>query len=308
MSAPFPVATIERMAPAPSTRPTAAAPTTTSATSDHDSSYVIAGGRPGRERLRVLAGVLASPTLALLGRVGIPHDARILDLGCGGGDVTRLLGRLAPQGTVIGVDFDADVVAIAAEETGDALDNVEYVVGDVTDPTAHTARMLDERGPFDVVYARFLLSHLADPAAMLRRMAQWCVGGVVIVEDIDLAGAICSPPHDSFTRSCQLYAETVRARGGNPTIGIHLPVMLDAAGLSDVEVAIAQAGGLRGDGKRVQLLTLETIAPTAIRLGLTTASEVERLTEALRIHLDRTDTFLTTARVIQTWGCSGARP
>src|SRR5262245_32607837 len=68
--------------------------------------YVIRGGLERRERLRMLARVMGPTTEALLATVGIPTDARCLDSGCGGGDVTRSLARLSPSGCIVGVDFD----------------------------------------------------------------------------------------------------------------------------------------------------------------------------------------------------------
>ena len=64
--------------------------------------YVIRGGLEGRERLRVLSRVMWPTTNALLDRIGIAPDARCLDLGCGGGDVTVLLAARVPDGVVVG--------------------------------------------------------------------------------------------------------------------------------------------------------------------------------------------------------------
>lgn len=71
--------------------------------SDH---YLIRGGVAGRLRLRVLARIMWPTTRELLARVGVPEDARCLDVGCGGGDVTIPLARLAPRGQVVGTDVD----------------------------------------------------------------------------------------------------------------------------------------------------------------------------------------------------------
>ena len=57
--------------------------------------YVIRGGVEGRERLRMIARTMRPTTLALFDRVGIPRDARCLDVGSGGGDVTLDLARVA---------------------------------------------------------------------------------------------------------------------------------------------------------------------------------------------------------------------
>jgi hypothetical protein len=50
--------------------------------------YVIRGGGDGRERLRLLSGVMRPYTLRLFDRLGIPEGMSCLDVGCGGGDVT----------------------------------------------------------------------------------------------------------------------------------------------------------------------------------------------------------------------------
>lgn len=104
--------------------------------------YVIRGGSEGRERLRALARLLVPTTDALFDRIGIPTDARCLDVGCGGGDVTVALAARATQGTVLGTDLDGTQLDLARREArAAALTNVEYRVGDgMTPPPDATAR------------------------------------------------------------------------------------------------------------------------------------------------------------------------
>ena len=72
------------------------------------SSYVIRGGIPGRERLRVLSRIVHESTTRLLDRVGFSSGMTCLDAGCGGGDVTlELARRVGPDGKVLGIDMDA---------------------------------------------------------------------------------------------------------------------------------------------------------------------------------------------------------
>ena len=96
--------------------------------------YVIRGGVEGRERLRLLATVFGASTRALLDEVGVPDGARCLDIGCGGGDVTFELARMAGStGRAVGVDRDATKIELArreAEQRG--LANIVFEVGDVT--------------------------------------------------------------------------------------------------------------------------------------------------------------------------------
>jgi ubiquinone/menaquinone biosynthesis C-methylase UbiE len=80
-------------------------------------SYVIRGGRSGRERLRVLSNILQSGTNLFLDRLGIRPGMSCLDVGCGGGDVTRELARrVGNVGRVVGLDLDAAQVNIVREE------------------------------------------------------------------------------------------------------------------------------------------------------------------------------------------------
>src|SRR5262245_57124330 len=133
-------------------------------TSEH---YVIRGGLEGRERLRVLARLMWPTTESLLSEVGVAPSASCLDVGCGGGDVSVALARMAPEGLVLGIDLDATKVQLAeAEATEDVVRNVSFLQVDVLEDP-----LPDEwRDTFDLVYARFLLTHLPDPAAALARL------------------------------------------------------------------------------------------------------------------------------------------
>src|SRR5262245_10929127 len=90
--------------------------------------YVIRGGAEGRERLRLLSEVMGPSTRALLADVAIPRGAVCLDVGCGGGDVTRELARVVGStGRVIGVDLDETKLAIARRESAErGITNVTF--------------------------------------------------------------------------------------------------------------------------------------------------------------------------------------
>jgi trans-aconitate 2-methyltransferase len=68
----------------------------------------------------------ARPAVDLLGRVPVERPARVYDLGCGTGNITRLLCARWPEAEVVGVDLSEDMLAKAREtapaarfETGD---------------------------------------------------------------------------------------------------------------------------------------------------------------------------------------------
>jgi SAM-dependent methyltransferase len=268
--------------------------------------YIIRGGLEGRERLRVLARATYPTTAALFDRVGIVAGMSCLDVGCGGGDVTRELARrVAPGGRAVGIDRDATTLAIAREEAEGAPGvAVEYREGDVL-----TTELAPE---YDIVYARFLLTHLADPqAATVRIAAGLRPGGVLIVEDIDFTGSFCHPTSAAYDRYTELYTQAAWGRGVDPNIGPRLPQLLVAAGCKRVGVNVVQPAGMtpeghEGDVKLVSALTLENIADSAIAEGLTTREEIDAVVDELYRLASDTTTVLALARIVQAWGYRAA--
>jgi SAM-dependent methyltransferase len=259
--------------------------------------YAIRGGLAGRERLRVLARVQAVPTIRLLTRVGVERGARCLDAGCGGGDVSLDLARIAgPDGEVVGIDRDEIKLDVARTEARAAgLDNVSYRVADVT--------QLDAEREFDVVYSRFLLAHLADPAAAMERLvAAARPGGLVVMEDIDFHGAFCHPENRAYRRFFELFPAAVRAHGGNPTFGPELPGVMARAGVREIDVRVTQASGRDPDVKLMPALTFENAIDAVAAAGLAQREAVEAMVDELYAFAAEPDTVLALPRVVQAWG------
>jgi SAM-dependent methyltransferase len=268
--------------------------------------YIIRGGLEGRERLRVLARAMYPTTAALFDRVGVEPGMSCLDVGCGGGDVTRELARrVAPGGRAVGIDRDATKLTIAREEAdADAGVTVAYREGDIL--TTELAR------EYDVVYVRFVLTHMADPEAAAALIAAALrPGGVLIVEDIDFTGSFCHPANVAYERYAELYSRAAWARGVDPNIGPRLPQLLVAAGCKRVRVNVVQPTGMTPEGhehdvKLVSPLTLENIADAAIAEGLATREEINTVLDELYRLASDTTTVLAIPRIIQTWGYHAA--
>jgi len=255
-------------------------------------SYIIHGGAEGASRLSVLAQAMAEATAQLLDRVAIPEGARALDIGCGTGSVTaELARRVGPGGAVVGVDLDDEALRVAKAA---ALTNAEFHQGDLS-----LARSL---GPFDIIYARFLLSHLTDPAGALAVFRDALrPGGRLVVEDVDFAAHICWPPRPSFDRYLVWYQDAAAARGADPGIGPKLPGLLRAAGFAAVEVHVAQPAGLDGPPKAMAALTLAAMRDALAQMGVgrdAIDADVADLEQAR----DDPAVLLSLPRVFQCWG------
>ncbi len=258
--------------------------------------YIIEGGAAGKVRLDVLSSVMGPVTSALLLRAGVMTGDRCVDVGCGGGHVTRQVARLVgPRGSVLGIDLDADVIALARQDANtEGLENIAFHVGDATSIPD---------GPYDAAYARFLLSHVTDSGTVLSAMVDSVApGGLVILEDTDFAGGLSYPPCPAYNRFCELVRQTVRRRGGNADIGPALPALLRRAGINQVTLGVSQPAALTGEVKFLIRLTLERIRQSILDEGLATPAELERLHAELRDYCEDPTTLMTTPRVIQVWG------
>jgi ubiquinone/menaquinone biosynthesis C-methylase UbiE len=258
--------------------------------------YVLRGGRPGYERLQVLARAHRADTVGLLRRAGLRPGLRCLDLGCGGGEVTFELAALTgPAGQVVGIDMDGVKLELARDvgrERG--LRNVEFRVANVNDWA--------EPGGYDVVYSRFLLQHLSRPAPLLGRMWQAVrPGGLIAVEDTDFAGLFSEPGNDGLYFHRRMYPRVVARNGGDAHIGRKLYRYFLAAGIPDPRVAVVQRVDAAGEAKTLALLTLQAIAEPIAAAGLASADEVAAAIEDLTAFTADPGTIVSGPRIFQLW-------
>lgn len=259
--------------------------------------YVIRGGVEGRERLRVLARVMQPTTLALLDRVGIGAGMSCLDVGCGGGDVTHLLARaVGADGRVLGIDLDRTKLELARGEAAAArLGQVAFQVAD--------AAMWATLTGYDVVYARFVLTHVPDPRALLRQMrAAVRPGGMIVLEDVDFRGHFCHPESAAFGRYVELYTRAVQQRGGDANIGPQLPELLTESGCEGVQVHVVQPAGIDGEVKLIAALTMEATADAIVEQGLAVREEIARIVAELYAVARDGRSVMGVPRVFQAWG------
>jgi ubiquinone/menaquinone biosynthesis C-methylase UbiE len=96
---------------------------------------------------------------------------RVLDIGCGFGDSTRLIARrVGPDGAAVGVDCARNFVDAATEESrAMGIANAEFFVADVqTDPL---------RGPYGQAFSRFGTMFFMMPGAALRNVRKALLPG-----------------------------------------------------------------------------------------------------------------------------------
>ncbi|MFD6970011.1 methyltransferase domain-containing protein [Streptomyces sp. NPDC059949] len=133
----------------------------------------VVAGHPEMQRVRTAASAIFAPS----------EGERLLDAGCGAGEVARELGaQVGGTGAVFAVDRSQQAVAVAqARHDGGP---VTYLAGDVT-----ALDFPDDQ--FDGVRCERVMQHLADPDAAITELARVTrPGGRVCVIDTDWASSV----------------------------------------------------------------------------------------------------------------------
>jgi ubiquinone/menaquinone biosynthesis C-methylase UbiE len=222
---------------------------------------------------------------------------RCLDVGCGSGDVTLKMAALVQEGgEVVGIDSDQAILRLAEQEA-------EHLGLPVTFRRLD-AEQLAEESAYDIVYARYLLSHLPRPERVVEVMARALrPGALLVVEDVFFPGHVCYPPNAAFDRYVQLYQAAAKSKeGGDTAIGPRLLGMALDARLVEVHVGLVVPTFRDGEGKRVAQVTMEHIREAVVGAELATSDEVNAIVGELSRFAADDRTLMSMAPTFQVWG------
>jgi demethylmenaquinone methyltransferase/2-methoxy-6-polyprenyl-1,4-benzoquinol methylase len=195
---------------------------------------VLSGGADGRWRRRT-----ASAT-------GLGKGGTALDVACGSGKLSLELRRLAGGGMVVGLDFSAGMLAVAAEHAR----GPSYVRGD-------GLALPFRDGVFDAVTVAFGLRNFAEPERGLREMLRVLRprGRAVVLEFVRPRRGLVGGLYRTYLRSVlPLLGGWI---SGQPQAYRYLSDTVDSYRTPEELAALAESAGWRDP--RIDLLTLGTV-------------------------------------------------
>ena len=210
---------------------------------------------PAIQRLRAIATEL----------LGARLGHRLVDVGCGTGDVARALaGRVGPAGTVLGIEASQTMLAEARRRTGTTTLPIEFRPGDITNLELDDASC-------DGTLCERVFQHLATPQVAMAELVRITrPGGRIVVIDTDWGLHAVHGADPTLTATILGYWARNAANG---LAGRLLPALFADAGLRDPDVLAETMTST--DPLRPSMPPFTTMAAAAVRAGAVSATDAD---------------------------------
>ena len=256
--------------------------------------YTIYGGDLGKSRLDILSSTLHDQTTKFLEWGAVRAGLKCLDLGCGGGHVSlEIANMVGPSGTVKSIDADERKIDLASRLCrSKGLMNVDFQVMD--------AYQLIGFHEYDLIYSRFLLSHLSSPELVLQNaFSALKKGGIILIEDTDFSGHFSIPSNPAFDRYVSLYQWLLLKKNADANRGQQLMSLLRETGFNEVEFQVSQPAYRSGEGKLMAEITFSGITQSLLDEALIDQKEAEGLLKDLIAFRKQEDSIVSLPRIFQ---------
>ena len=205
---------------------------------DVKTQYAFGRSEGETKRLIIQAEVLGPLTERLLKAVGLGRGMRVLDLGCGTGDVSIMAARITGKpGAVVGIDHNAGVLEIARKRAKAAGLDISFKEAGV--------ESFNETQSIDVVVGRCVAFIQLDPAAYLRAAARAVrPGGKLAIQEAHASwramlepnsrtGQFSAPRIPDYERVGEAFARAVEATAPSHDVAPNMARHFAEAGLPE---------------------------------------------------------------------------
>ena len=234
--------------------------------------YLLGHSKKELDRLSRQARTYDPLTRRVFHEAGIKPGMRVLDVGCGSGDVSFLVASIVGDtGEAVGADRAAAAVERARAHAKVAeVANVTFLEGDPAD--------LKFDRPFDAVVGRFILMYYPDPADALRKLAEKLrPGGLIVFHEFDFNNCRSFPKAPTFDLSVDWIKKTLAATGASFQMGLELRSAFVAAGLPEPTMIMEALIGGDSNIARYELIadTIQSILPMMEKFEIVAPGEVD---------------------------------
>jgi len=263
--------------------------------------YILGRTSAEYQRLHTQAKVWEKATKRVLLKAGLHAGMSCLDIGCGPGEVMRLMGEIVgSEGSVTGVDVDGDIGREALDVLRTAASS-QYAFHEIDVESSDRV----PGDPFDVAFARFTLFHLKETVAFLRKMMRWTKpGGIIVVQEYDFESWEPYPKLDEVVEAIQTF-RTVAVRAGRDTrLGFKLPAYFIEAGLGAPD-GTDVAGFLTKVAVRGCMVqeVYNSVFPVAQKLGIADEASRQRILGAIDEAIQAGGWYQLSPLLIGAWKC-----
>lgn len=262
--------------------------------------YALGHNHDELQRLIGQSRFLGELTEELLRAAGLRPGMRVLDVGCGAGDVSFLAASLVGRdGSVVGVDRSAEAIALAKRRALDiGLANVSFVTQDLQE--------LATEARFDAIVGRLVLMYFPQPDALLRRLLELLTpGGIVAFHEFDVTRATSEPHVPLLERSVTRVSEALRCAHAEPRMGLRLAQAFRQAQLPTPSMIAHARVGTSADAAAFHQLAgiTRTLLPVMEKHGIATTAEVDidTLAERLQRAVQMADATVVAPLFVGAW-------
>lgn len=261
--------------------------------------YVL--GHSDRElaRLERQAAFFADITRQLLVQAGLRPGMKVLDVGCGVGDVSLIAADLVgAEGSIHGIDISPDALSIAAARAqANGRGNVSF--------SASSIDTFENYAAYDAVIGRFILVHMPDASSVVRVIAERVrPGAIVSFIEMDMSTATALPALPLLSQCIQWVLEVYKRAGRQCDAGAALYSTFRAAGLDPELAGMTRVGNSRElDGFAFISESIRSLLPFLEKLQIASAEEIgmDTLQDRLIAEAISGDHCILYPRIIGGW-------
>ncbi len=230
--------------------------------------YTFGDGDLAAERLRLLAAAFAPSSRAFVARLGREPVRVAIDLGCGPGYTTALVQTATGAGTTIGLDSSPRFLARAWRQASRGVAFAEHDITRVPFPAP----------PADLIYGRFVVTHLPDARAAIAAWADALVPrGRLALEEVDSM----TSDDPTLVRYYALVEAMQAARGQRTYVGRELAALAPAESFVVERADTAPVTLAAPVAARLHALNFRTWRQNPFIVANVAAAELDRLGESL---------------------------